>query len=67
MPKIIQPLSDADDIRGEAEAATREKFTNYYVDAPAPDPLDFHPPATTTPGQPESAQGAAENSSANPR
>jgi len=44
MPKIIQPISDPDEIRQESESTEKEKFTDYYVDAPAPDPLTFKPP-----------------------
>ncbi len=65
MTKVIQPLSDPDDIREEANEQVKEKFTDYYVDAPAPDPLDFHPPAAAAAAQPDPAQTVADDSLAN--
>jgi hypothetical protein len=44
MPKIIQPLNDPDEIRHEAEDQVKEKFADYYVDGPAPDPLTWQAP-----------------------
>lgn len=49
MTKIIQPLSDPDDIRGEADEQAKETFADYYVDAPAPDPLTFQAPVAAQP------------------
>ncbi|TAH32164.1 hypothetical protein EYC59_06280 [Candidatus Saccharibacteria bacterium] len=49
MTKIIQPLSDPEDIREEANEQVKEKFTDFYVDAAAPDPLTFQAPAAAQP------------------
>jgi len=43
--KNIQPLSDPDDIRKEADDATKEQYADYYVNQPAPDPLTWQSPA----------------------
>ncbi len=50
MTKIIQPLSDPEDIREEANEQVKEKFTDFYVDAAAPDPLTFQAPVAVQPG-----------------
>lgn len=49
MTKIIQPLSDPDGIREEANEQAKETFTDFYVDAPAPDPLTFQAPVAAQP------------------
>jgi hypothetical protein len=44
MSKIIEPISNPDEIRKQAEEVEKEKFTDYYIDQPAPDPLTWHAP-----------------------
>jgi hypothetical protein len=43
--KTIQPLNDPDDIRDEAQEATKEQYADFYVNQLAPDPLDWKPAA----------------------
>lgn len=39
--KMIQPLSDPDDVRAEAAESTKETYAGYYVNQPSPDPLEW--------------------------
>jgi hypothetical protein len=54
--KNIQPLSDPDDIRKEADDATKEQYADYYVNQPAPDPLTWQPPAQAGHGTGQTGQ-----------
>jgi hypothetical protein len=60
MSKIIQPISDPDDIREEAEESVKEKFTDFYIDQPAPDPLTWQAPTQQDKALPD-AEIASEN------
>jgi hypothetical protein len=58
--KSIQPISDPDDIRKEANESTKEQYADFYVNQLAPDPLTWKPAARQDITHPEQAPQSPE-------